>query len=98
VIKSATGITRTGSEKVGGVVSYRLEGKVPVSGVTALLGNPPSGRLVDVELWVGKDDLVLRRIRLEGPVTRGEAASIRRTVTISNLDETVKVEPPKVSG
>jgi hypothetical protein len=98
VIKSAVRLRKTGSEEVSGTLAYRLAGKVPVSAATALLGNPPGPRLVDLELWVGKADLVLRRIRVEGPVAPGESRNIRRTVTISDLDETVKIEPPKVSG
>ena len=98
VIKGASKLELAGSESVGGADSYRLKGVVRARDVTAILGNPPSDKLVNVELWVGKSDLVLRRIRLEGPVSAGEAANIARTVEISSFDKSVKIEPPQAAG
>lgn len=94
VIKSSTQLRLAGSATADGVDSYDLEGKVPARALTAILGNPPSDRLADVELLVGKDDLVLRRIRLTSPIAAGEPASIARQVDISRLDEKISIEAP----
>jgi hypothetical protein len=62
--------------------------------VTPILGNEPTGRLVDLELWIGKEDSILRRLRLSGPISDDEADDIVRTVEISQFDEPFAIEPP----
>ncbi len=94
VIKGSTQLALAGSQTVGGVDAYDLKGKVHARDLTAFLGNPASERLVDVELLVGKSDLLLRRIRLEGPVSNAEPASIARVVDVSKFDEHVTITPP----
>ena len=42
VIAGATQVKSAGSEKVGGQDAYRVKGKVPVSAISPILGNPPS--------------------------------------------------------
>src|SRR5207249_1319837 len=69
VIKGASDVMKDGSEDVGGVASYRLRARVRADALTSLLGNPPSAMIVPVELWIGKRDLLLRRIRLTGSVS-----------------------------
>jgi LppX_LprAFG lipoprotein len=95
VIKGSTQLALAGSATVGGADSYDLKGKVHARDLTAILGNPPSERLVVVELLVGKSDLLLRRIRLEGPVSSGEPTNIARIVELSKFDEKVTIEVPK---
>lgn len=97
IIGGATDLEKAGSGEVGGANSYRLRGKVRASDLTSILGNPPSQRLADVELWVGKGDLLLRRIRLEGPVSEREPENVVRTVEISDFDKPVEIEPPGAS-
>lgn len=92
ILKGATALTRVGVDKVGGVDAYHLHGKVPARRVAALLGNAAASGLDPVELWVGKDDLVLRRVRVR------EAGGVARTVEISRLGAPVTIEAPTPSG
>ncbi len=94
VIKGSIQLELAGAETVGGADSYRLKGKVAARDLTAILGNPPSDRLANVELLVGKKDLLLRRITLEGPVSAGEPANITRVVEVSKFDEKPTIEAP----
>jgi hypothetical protein len=94
VIRGARDVELAGSETVGGVDTYRLEGVVEARDVTPILGNEPTGRLVDLELWIGKEDSILRRLRLSGPISDDEADDIVRTVEISQFDEPFAIEPP----
>ncbi|MGZ4352871.1 MAG: LppX_LprAFG lipoprotein [Gaiellaceae bacterium] len=96
VIRHASGLERDGSEDVGGVACYRLQGKVRADAVAPLLGNPGSAAMVPVELWIGKRDSLLRRIRLSGPLSAGEPAGAVRTVELSAFDEPVQVAAPAV--
>lgn len=96
VIKRSIRLARDGSTTVGGVDCYRLRGKVHASDLSAFLGTPASDRLANIELDVGKDDLLLRRIEVAGPVAAGEPQAIDREVTLSRFDEPVSIQAPKV--
>ena len=86
----------TGSEKVAGADCWRLEGKVPIRALTYVLGSPPSGKLVPVEIWVAKDDSVLRKVGVRGPVNKGDGPRVARTLVVSKLNEKVDIKAPEV--
>lgn len=97
VIKSAVEVEDAGSEIVDGVETHRLTGKVKAREAARLLVvSSTSDRLADVELWIGKDDSILRRIRVRGPVGEGEGADASRTVEISDFGQTFQIEAPEV--
>jgi len=97
ILKGAARLQTAGSDEVGGADSYRLRGEVSATDLVTLLGGRPARRDVAVGLWVGKQDLMLRRIRLAGPALESEPRSIVRTIEISNFDRVVKIEPPEVA-
>ena len=94
VIAGATQVKRAGSEKVGGQDAYRVKGKVPVSAISPILGNPPSSKLVDVELWIDKQSSRLRRVRISGPVESGDPENAVRTVDLSHYGKAVVIAVP----
>ena len=47
-----------------------------------------------MELWIGKDDMLLRRLRLTGPISPDEDAAAVRTVELSEFDEAVQITAP----
>jgi hypothetical protein len=98
VIRGARGLVMRGSERVSGVDCWRVAGKAPSRSLVYVLGAVPSPRLVPVTIWLGKDDHVLRRVRLEGPINKGDSPRVARQLTVSSLDEQVKIEAPKVTG
>jgi hypothetical protein len=98
VIRGATGVTRDGSEDVGGAATYRLKAKVRAGALAPLLGTASGTRLLPVELWIGKHDLLLRRIRLSGPLSASEPSDAVRTVEISAFDEPVHVTAPEATS
>ena len=97
VIGAATQLKGAGSEKVDGLVAHHVEGKVPVSAITPMLGNPPSSRLVDVDLWIDKESSRLLRVRISGPVETGDPSNAVRTVDLSRYGEAVSITPPAAS-
>lgn len=92
IVKGARELKTVGSESVGGVDAYHLTGTVPASEVAALLGSASGGGLDPVELWVGKDDLILRRITVQ------ERGGATRAVEVSGFGTRVVIEAPEVSG
>jgi hypothetical protein len=90
--------TRVNDEKVAGVNSYHIEGKIasedlyPIVLLLAL--TPSEGVDVDMEIWVGMDDSLLRQVRIEGEVTAGEKPGIARTLSLSKFGQEVTIELP----
>jgi len=95
VMQAVKGLERDGSEDVGGVATERLRGRAPAAKVAPLVAVSPGPGSVKVTLWIGKDDKILRRIQVSGPVAAGEPASASRVVEVSRFDEKVRIEAPK---
>jgi hypothetical protein len=93
-VKGATDLELEGTEPVAGVDCYHLVGKLKARDVTGFLGNAPSDREADADLYVGKSDHVLRKLTLSGPIADGEPDDIVRTVTLSKFGEQVTIEAP----
>jgi hypothetical protein len=95
VMQAVTGLEKAGSEDVGGVATTRLRGRAAAADVAPLVAVSPGKGQVDMTLWIGDDDKVLRRIQVTGPVAEGEPADASRVVEISRLGEKVTVVPPE---
>jgi predicted small lipoprotein YifL len=94
VIAGATQVKNAGSEKVDGQDAFHVKGKVPVAAISPLLGNPPSPRLVNVDLWIDKESSRLLRVRVSGPVETGDPSNAVRTVDLSRYGKAVVIKRP----
>ena len=80
-------------EKSGG--QFIIEGDLPVEALRPLLGGSlMEGNTVDVRLTIGSDDLFLQRAILDGRLTAIEPDGVVRTITLSEFNEQVTIEPP----
>jgi len=95
VMRAMTGLKEDGSEDVDGASTTRITGIVEASKVGPLVAASGGTGPIDVTLWIGKDDKILRRIEVTGPVGKGEPADAVRTVALSRFGETVTVEAPE---
>ncbi len=84
----------TAQEKVGGVDTYRLEGTIDSEMLEGAAPIAEPGLTVGVKVWIGKEDSLIRRIRLEGPIAPDEPEDIVRNLDLSKFDEPVTIEPP----
>ena len=62
--------------------------------MAGFLGNPPSDREADAEIDVGKEDGLLRKLTLSGPIAADEPDDAERTVTLSRFGEQITIEAP----
>ena len=96
IVGGITKTTKIAEEKIAGVLCYHIKGVLdsgelrPISCGMAIEGVP-----IDTDVWIGKDDFLLRQIRLEGQVTEGEEPGIVRTLSVSNFDQPVTIELPE---
>ena len=53
-----------------------------------------AGQPVKVELWIGVDDSLPRRVRMTGRLDADEPTNIVRQIDLSRFDVTVEIKPP----
>jgi hypothetical protein len=94
VLRALREVERAGEDRIGGVETYRLSGKITARRLAGFLGNTPSERLVPAELWVGQHDSLIRRIRVAGPVEADEPDDVARVVELSAFGKDVQIERP----
>ena len=73
---------------------FVIEGALPVEALEPLLGGLMEGNTVDVRLNIESDSLYLTRAILDGRLTASEPDGVVRTITLSEFNEQVTIEPP----
>jgi lipoprotein LprG len=84
-----------GSENVDGTTTHRISGRVSSDDLSQGLAFGEPGRTLEVTVWVGRDDDLIRRARIRGPMISGEADDIVRELNFSRYDASVTIEPPR---
>ena len=74
---------------------YHLSGSIDSEKLTPITGSSVKGTAINVELWVGKDDSLVRSIKLTGKITDTEVQGIVRTLSLSNFDEAMSIGLPQ---
>jgi len=95
VMRGMTHVENDGSEEVDGDSTTRIKGTIDAAVVGPLVAASGASGSVAVTLWIGKDDRILRRIEVRGPVGVGEPADAVRAVELSRFGEPVAVEAPE---
>ncbi len=83
-----------GEEGLDGQMSWRIRGTVPSEGLSPLLPGTAPGRQVGLELWIDQEQMVLRKIRIEGEIYPGDSPSVVRVLDIFAFDEPVDISLP----
>lgn len=84
----------TGEETIGGVRSRLVHATVDGGALQAIAPIAQQGRDVPVTIWVGKDDALVRRIDIEGPLTDKEKPDIRRRLDLSKFNQQIEITAP----
>jgi len=83
----------TGQDEIGGVATWKIEGEIDAGELEAFVPLAETGRVVKAVAWVGKNDPLVYRIRLEGAFGPDDSGNIVRKVELSRFDEPVTIEP-----
>ncbi len=94
ILKSMTEVSLGDVAAVGGVPIYRVRGRLPAGAAQFIAGSYAEGSILNAELLIGTRDLFLREIRLEGRVTEEESEGIVRTLSFSDFNKPLTIEPP----
>lgn len=96
IIGRISNAVKLGEEKVAGALCYHIKGTLDSGDLSAIsCGAAIEGISIDTDVWIGKDDFLLRQIKLEGQITKDEKPGIVRTLSISNFDQPVTIELPE---
>lgn len=95
IMRSIADLTKLSDEEVEGVLYYRLRGSIDSGDLRPITGSSVEGVAIHTEVWIGKEDFLVRLIKLEGKITEAEVLGIVRTLKLSNFNEEVSIELPE---
>jgi len=84
----------TGSEKIGQTDTFLISGTVDAGSLRSIAPDADAGRDVPAQIWVGKGDSLVYRVRLNGPLTAAEPKNIVRQIDLSQFNEKIDIAPP----
>lgn len=79
---------------VGGADTLRLRGAAAAETLRGFVPSAPEGGTLQVTLWAGREDFLLRKVEVTGVLFPDDPPDITRTLEISRFNEPVAVEPP----
>ena len=98
ILRSMTNLSRLEDEKAAGFACFHIKGTItsedlrPITRLFTL--SYVEGAEIAAEVWLDREDFLLRRIRLEGRITAEEKPGIIRTMTFSDYDKSVEIKLP----
>jgi lipoprotein LprG len=95
LLKKMKNPTRLADETLDGVPVYHVRGDVDAADLSSYTGGRPlSGTLLKTDIWVGKQDLRIRQVRIPGKIAEEDPPNIIRTIRLTSFDQPVTIEPP----
>jgi hypothetical protein len=95
ILKSLTEVSKLDDVQSGGVPCYHLSGNIKSENLAAITGSAAPGSSITTEVSIGKDDLLVREVRLTGQITETEVKGIVRTLSFSNFNQSITIEMPQ---
>ena len=83
-----------GEEQVERAPVWRIGGVVDSGAFKGLLVNASPGEPIDIDAWIGKDDSLLYKARVEGKLFSDDQTDAVRVLIIRGVDVPVEIEPP----
>lgn len=98
IIPAIQGPVVAAVEEVGGESSWRIEGVVPSETLRTLVTGANEGFQVGLQLWIGQDQYLLRKISIQGQVFEQDTVGVVRVISIDRFDEPVEIVLPETSA
>ena len=93
-LSSLGGLDLTDGGSVDGAPVHMLTGTTPSTSMRGLVPGAPEGETLHMEVWIGRDDYLVRKVRLTGRLVEADTPDIVRVLELSRFDEPVTIEPP----
>jgi len=96
VMESVTNLSVLNEEVFGRALCFHLKGTIQSEVLDAIaVGHAAEGLPVDVDFWIGVDDLLLRKVVFDGQICEDENQGIVRTLVVSDFNEPSNIELPE---
>lgn len=94
-LRSIVDPQRLSNEVLDAVQTLHLQGRVRTSTVEDMIETQASTDIVNVEVWVGAEDTLVRQLMLLGRLDAGDTDSTIRTIKFSDFGQPVTIERPR---
>ena len=88
----------SGTESVGGGPAIRVDGTLMSEDLSTLITSADTGHLIDLSLWIGEADQVLRQIRIDGQIFDDDGEGTSRLIILSDYNTPVDIQLPDTSS
>jgi hypothetical protein len=95
IIKGITTPSSLDDEQLGDILCYHLKGDIASETLSPLTGSAVAGVVVNAEVWIGKEDFLVRQAKLTGKITEGEKEGIVRTLAFTSFNQNVDITLPQ---
>ncbi len=85
----------TGTEEVDGAPSQRVKGTVLSESLGVLVPGAHLGHQLELELWIGQSEGLLRKVRIEGPIVSTDSPDVVRILAIHSFGKPVEIALPQ---
>jgi hypothetical protein len=82
-----------GEDTIDGKRVWRITGTVDAGNLTAIAPIAQPGYTAKATVWIGRDDPLVYRIRLEGPLGPDDTPGVIRRLDLSRFNETISITP-----
>lgn len=93
-LRSGRNLELTGEDAIGGKPVWVVQGDIDAASLKDLTSVAEAGYTVKGTVWIGKDDPLLYRVRLEGPLGGDDDKEIVRKIELSRFDQPVAIKLP----
>ena len=96
VMESSTDLSMIDQQHFGGALCYHIKGLILSEVLDSIAaGHAAEGLPVDVDMWIGVEDLLLRKVVFDGQICEDENTGIVRTLVLSNFNGPITIELPE---
>ena len=89
------GAAITGTESVEGVPAIRVGGTLMSEDLSTLITSADTGYPIDLTLWIGEADQVLRQIRIDGQIFDDDGEGTSRLIVLSDHNIPMDIQLPE---
>lgn len=87
-----------GEESIGSGPAVLVEGSLVSEDLSTLITSADSGHPIDLTLWIGKADQVLRQIRITGQIFDDDGPGTSRLIILSDYGAPVEIQLPETAS
>ncbi len=98
IIRDAKDPVLEGETSLDGISTYHISSTIDSGQLTSISPIAESGYPILVGIWVGLDDSLVYKIRLEGRLSAEEEPDIIRTILPSDFDIPAEIAPPPLGS